>query len=136
MAISRCLGKNLDRYEELYKRINQCPGERRQRLAPVGRSIGSALPPCWASMLWSSARLKAWRADYIAEFAFDNAVFFLSGVGRFASEMQLWSTDEYHMAELDPSFAGTSSIMPRKNPDALERARLAAAGAMGPWWRS
>ena len=70
--------------------------------------------------------------DHIAEFAFDNAVF-LSGVGRLASEIQLWSTDEYRMAELDPSFAGTSSIMPqKKNPDSLERARLAAAGAMGP----
>jgi argininosuccinate lyase len=25
VAISECLGKNLDRDEELYKRINQCP---------------------------------------------------------------------------------------------------------------
>jgi argininosuccinate lyase len=25
MAISECLSKNIDRYEELYKRIHQCP---------------------------------------------------------------------------------------------------------------
>ena len=133
MAISECLGKNIDRYEELYTRINQCPLGAAAAAGtgwPINRQRTAALLGFDALVVCTIEGVAGW--DHIAEFAFDNAVF-LSGVGRLASEMQLWSTDEYHMAELDPSFAGTSSIMPqKKNPDALERTRLAAAGAMGP----
>ena len=133
MAISECLGKHLDRYEALYTRLNQCPLGAAATAGtgwPINRQRTAALLGFEALVVSTIEAVAGW--DHIAEFAFDNALV-LSGVGRLASEMQLWSTDEYRMAELDPSFAGTSSIMPqKKNPDALERARLAAAGAMGP----
>lgn len=56
----------------------------------------------------------------------------MSDLSRLASEVQLWSTDEYNVAELDNSFAGISSMMPqKKNPDALERTRKASALTAG-----
>ncbi|MCG8544907.1 MAG: argininosuccinate lyase [Alphaproteobacteria bacterium] len=133
MAISECLGKDIDRYEQLYDRVNQCPLGAAATAGtgwPINRNRTAELLGFDSLVVCTIEGVAGW--DHIAEFAFDNAVF-LSGVGRLASEIQLWSTDEYRMAELDPSFAGTSSIMPqKKNPDSLERARLAAAGAMGP----
>ena len=133
MAIAECLGKNIDRYEELYKRINQCPLGAAATAGtgwPINRKRTAELLGFESLVICTIEGVAGW--DHIAEFAFDNAVF-MSGVGRLASEIQLWSTDEYQMAELDPSFAGTSSIMPqKKNPEPLERTRLAAAGAMGP----
>jgi argininosuccinate lyase len=133
MAISECLGKNIDRYEALYERINQCPLGA-AATAGTGWSINrqrtAELLGFDSLVICTIEGVAGW--DHIAEFAFDNAIL-MSGVSRLASEIQLWSTDEYQMAELDPSFAGTSSIMPqKKNPDALERTRLAAAGAVGP----
>jgi argininosuccinate lyase len=69
--------------------------------------------------------------DHIAEFAADNAIY-LSGLGRLASEIQLWSTDEYRSAELDSAYAGISSIMPqKKNPDSLEHSRHVVANSVG-----
>ena len=133
MAIAECLGKNIDRYKELYKRINQCPLGAAATAGtgwPINRKRTAELLGFESLVICTIEGVAGW--DHIAEFAFDNAVF-MSGVGRLASEIQLWSTDEYQMAELDPSFAGTSSVMPqKKNPEPLERTRLAAAGAMGP----
>ncbi|MET4140294.1 argininosuccinate lyase [Pedobacter sp. UYP1] len=56
----------------------------------------------------------------------------MSDLSRLASELQLWSTDEYNSVELDNSYAGISSMMPqKKNPDALEKTRKAAAITTG-----
>lgn len=133
MAISENLGKALDRFRELYPRVNQCPLGAAATAGtgwPLDRDRTAALLGFDGLVVNSIEGVAGW--DHVAEFAFDNALF-LSALSRLASEIQLWSSDEYQMAELDASFAGTSSIMPqKKNPDSLERSRKAAFAAMGP----
>lgn len=133
MAISESLGKSIDRYEQLYGRMNLNPlgaaasaGSGwpldRQRTAHLLGFDGLVVNTIEATAGW----------DHIAEFAADNAIY-MSMLSRLASEIQLWSSDEYRSAELDGAFAGTSSIMPqKKNPDSLERTRQIAAATMGP----
>lgn len=132
MAISESLGKSIDRYEQLYVRINQSPLGAAASAGtswPLDRARTAALLGFDGLVTDTIEGTAGW--DHIAEFASDNAIY-LSGLSRLASEIQLWSTDEYRSAELDPAFAGTSSIMPqKKNPDSLERTRQVAANAVG-----
>lgn len=131
-AIDESLAKCLVRYLQLYERIDQCP-------LGSGASGGTS----WALDRYRVADLLGFNQlvvntiegaagwDHIAEFAADNAIF-MSDLSRLASELQLWSTDEYNSVELDNSYAGISSMMPqKKNPDALERTRKAAAITTG-----
>ncbi|MCW3466099.1 argininosuccinate lyase [Chitinophaga nivalis] len=131
-AIDESFGKSLDRYIELYERINQSPlgsGATGGTSWPLDRKRVAGLLGFDKLVVNTIEGVAGW--DHIAEFAFDNAVY-LSAVSRYASEIQLWSTDEYQMAELDNAYAGISSMMPqKKNPDALERSRKAAANATG-----
>jgi len=134
MAYSEGLGKSIERYEQMYARINQCPLGAAATAGtgwPLDRPRTSGLLGFDALVVNTIEGVAGW--DHIAEFAANNAIY-MSSLSRLASEIQLWSTDEYRVAELDPSFAGTSSIMPqKKNPDSLERTRQAAAAAMGPF---
>jgi argininosuccinate lyase len=131
-AIDESLSKNLARYQQLYERMDQCP-------LGAGASGGTS----WALNRYRVAHLLGFGQlvvntiegvagwDHIAEFAADNAIF-MSDLSRLASELQLWSTDEYNSVELDNSYAGISSMMPqKKNPDALERTRKASAITTG-----
>ncbi|KIO78677.1 hypothetical protein TH53_01915 [Pedobacter lusitanus] len=132
-AIDESLAKSLERYIQLYDRIDQSP-------LGSGASGGTGWPLDRyrvADLLGFNRQLvvntiegvAGW--DHIAEFAADNAIF-MSDLSRLASELQLWSTDEYNSVEMDNSYAGISSMMPqKKNPDALERTRKASALTMG-----
>ena len=132
MAISESLGKSIDRCEELYARMNQHPLGAAASAStgwPLDRARTAAFFGFDGLVVDTIEGTAGW--DHIAEFASDNAIY-LSGLSRLASEMQLWGTDKYRSAELDPAFAGTSSIMPqKKNPDSLERTRAIAANAVG-----
>lgn len=132
MAISESLGKSIDRYEQLYARMNQSPLGAAASAGtgwPVDRERTAALLGFDGLVVDTIEGTAGW--DHIAEFAADNAIY-LSGLGRLASEIQLWTTDEYRSAELDPAFAGISSIMPqKKNPDSLERTRQVVANSVG-----
>ncbi|HBO3964237.1 TPA: argininosuccinate lyase [Pseudomonas aeruginosa] len=132
MGISESFGKSIERYEQLHRRLNQ---------SPLGAA--AAAGTSWPLDRYRTAKLLGFDGlvintvegtagwDHIAEFATDNAIY-LSTLGRVASEIQLWTSDEYESAELDDAFAGTSSIMPqKKNPDSLERTRQIAANAVG-----
>lgn len=132
MAISESLGKSIDRYEELQVRTNQSPLGAAASAGtgwPLDRRRTAELLGFDDLVVNTIEGTAGW--DHIAEFASDNAIY-LSGLSRLASEIQLWSSDEYRSAELDPAFAGISSIMPqKKNPDSLERSRQAAANSVG-----
>ena len=132
MAISESLGKCIDRYEELYPRLNQSPLGAAASAGtswPLDRERTAALLGFDGLVVDTIEGTAGW--DHIAEFASDNAIY-LSGLSRLGSEIQLWTSDEYRSAALDPAFAGTSSIMPQKlNPDSIERSRAIAAGAVG-----
>lgn len=131
-AIDESLAKSLQRYFQLYERIDQSS-------LGSGASGGTS----WNLNRYRVADLLGFNQlvvntiegvagwDHITEFASDNAIF-MSDLSRLASELQLWSTDEYNSAELDNSYAGISSMMPqKKNPDALERTRKAASITIG-----
>ena len=132
-AIAESLGKHIARYEGLYLRLNQSPLGAAAAAGtgwPLDRERSARLLGFDALVVNTIEATAGW--DHIAEFAADNAIY-LSTLGRLASEIQLWSSDEFGMAELDGAFAGTSSIMPqKKNPDSLERTRQIAAAAVGP----
>jgi len=52
--------------------------------------------------------------------------------GRLASELVLWTTQEYNFATLPDEWASTSSIMPqKKNPDVLELVRARGGAVLG-----
>ena len=132
MGISESLGKSIQRYEELYVRMNQTPLGSAAAAGtswPLNRERTADLLGFDGLVVNTVEGTAGW--DHIAELASDNAIY-LSGLGRLASEIQLWTTDEYRSAELDGAFAGTSSIMPqKKNPDSLERTRQIAANSVG-----
>jgi argininosuccinate lyase len=132
MAISESLGKSIDRYEQLYVRMNQNPLGAAASAGtgwPLDRERTAALLGFDGLVVDTIEGTAGW--DHIAEFASDNAIY-LSGLSRLGSEIQLWSSDEYRSAELDPAFAGTSSIMPQKrNPDSIERSRAIASNSVG-----
>jgi argininosuccinate lyase len=46
--------------------------------------------------------------------------------------LEIWSSDEFAIVDLDEAYAGTSSIMPqKKNPSSLEMVKRSAAEAIG-----
>jgi len=69
--------------------------------------------------------------DYVVEFASAIAIY-MSDLSRLAEDLQIWSSDEFAMIDLDEAYAGTSSIMPqKKNPSCLEMVKLFAAESIG-----
>ncbi|SDV46434.1 argininosuccinate lyase [Chitinasiproducens palmae] len=132
MAVSESLGKSIDRYEQLYQRVNQSPLGAAASAGtgwPLNRERTAGLLGFDGLVVNTIEGTAGW--DHIAEFASDNAIY-LSGLGRLGSEIQLWTTDEYRSAELDSAYAGISSIMPqKKNPDSIERSRQIAANSVG-----
>lgn len=131
-AIDESLQKSLDRYVSLYDRLDECPlgaGASGGTSWPINRLRVSQLLGFGKVVNNTIEGVAGW--DHITEFASANAIY-MSTLSRYASEVQLWSTDEYRSVELDNAFAGISSMMPqKKNPDALERTRKAAANTTG-----
>jgi argininosuccinate lyase len=69
--------------------------------------------------------------DYLLEGVSASAVL-LVGLGRFAQDLLLWSTEEFGYLRLGDGFVQSSSIMPQKrNPVALEHARSIGSKALG-----
>lgn len=56
----------------------------------------------------------------------------VSHLSRYATDLILWSTDEFGFVEIDDKYTTGSSIMPqKKNPDSLELIRGKAASSIG-----
>jgi len=69
--------------------------------------------------------------DYFMEFTAALTIH-MTNLSRIAQDVQLWSTDEYSMIDLDEAYAGTSSIMPqKKNPLVLEQVKSYASECTG-----
>jgi argininosuccinate lyase len=69
--------------------------------------------------------------DYVIEFT-SAIMIHMSNLSRLAEDIQIWSSDEFGMIDLDESYAGTSSIMPqKKNPSSLEMIKGLAAESIG-----
>ena len=69
--------------------------------------------------------------DYFMEFSATLAIH-MTNLSRLAQDIQVWSTDEYMMIDLDEAYAGTSSIMPqKKNPLVLEQVKSYTSECLG-----
>ncbi|MEE9217490.1 MAG: argininosuccinate lyase [Acidobacteriota bacterium] len=69
--------------------------------------------------------------DFVLEVASALAIL-LNRLSRVASDLILWSTQEFGFVEIDASLVTGSSLMPQKrNPDALELVRARAGRAVG-----
>ncbi|MBN2335360.1 argininosuccinate lyase [Candidatus Bathyarchaeota archaeon] len=69
--------------------------------------------------------------DYFMEFSAALAIH-MSNLSRLAEDLQIWSSDEHRLVDLDEAYAGTSSIMPqKKNPLILEQVKSYAAESIG-----
>jgi argininosuccinate lyase len=69
--------------------------------------------------------------DYLLESA-SAAMVLVTGMGRFVQDLLLWSTAEFDYIRLGDGFVQGSSIMPQKrNPVALEHARVIGSKAVG-----
>ena len=69
--------------------------------------------------------------DYVIELASAMAIH-MTQIGRLAEDLQIWSSDEYNMIDLDEAYAGTSSIMPqKKNPLEFEYIKSYSAESIG-----
>jgi argininosuccinate lyase len=69
--------------------------------------------------------------DYVIELASAISIH-LTQIGRLAEDLQIWSSDEYNMIDIDESYAGTSSIMPqKKNPLEFEYIKSYSAESIG-----
>ncbi|WP_394824995.1 argininosuccinate lyase [Pendulispora albinea] len=132
MAHAESVGKSIQRYEDLYKRLNLSPLGSAATAGtgfPLNRSRTAELLGFDGLVTNSIEGVAGW--DHVAELAAANSIY-MSSLARLASEIQNWQTDEFNDVELDDGFAGTSSIMPqKKNPDSLEYIKLASAETMG-----
>jgi len=69
--------------------------------------------------------------DYVIELASAIAIH-LTQIGRLSEDLQIWSSDEYNMIDIDEAYAGTSSIMPqKKNPLEFEYIKSYSAESIG-----
>jgi argininosuccinate lyase len=69
--------------------------------------------------------------DYVIELASAIAIH-MTQIGRLAEDLQIWSSDEYNMIDIDEAYAGTSSIMPqKKNPLEFEYIKSYSAESIG-----
>ena len=125
-------GRSIGRLEDVYGRTN---------LNPLGAAALAGTS--WALNRFRTTELLGFDAllensqdgvaavDYFMEFA-SAIVIHMSNLSRLAEDLQVWSTDEYALVDLDEAYAGTSSIMPqKKNPAILESVKSYAAESIG-----
>lgn len=125
-------GRAVGRLEDVYRRTNLSP-------------LGSA---AFAGTSWPIDRYRTMELlgfdglvensqdavaslDYVMELSAALAIH-MTNLSRLAQDVQLWSTDEYGMIDLDEAYSGTSSIMPqKKNPLVLEQVKSYASECVG-----
>lgn len=132
LAHVEAAGRTVQRLEDAYRRTNLCP-------------MGAA---AFAGTSWKIDRHRTMELlgfdglvensqdavasiDYFMELSAALTIH-MTNLSRLAQDIQLWSTDEYAMIDLDEAYAGTSSIMPqKKNPLVLEQVKSYASECIG-----
>jgi argininosuccinate lyase len=132
LAHVEAAGKSVQRFEDLYRRVNLSTmgaGATAGTGWPIKRERTAELLGFDGLVVNTVEGVGSW--DYVAELAAAMSIH-MSNLSRLATELQIWSSDEFATIDLDESFAGTSSIMPqKKNPSALEGVRNNASQALG-----
>ncbi|MEM0899465.1 MAG: argininosuccinate lyase [Pseudomonadota bacterium] len=132
LAYAEMLGRDLSRFEDALRRINECPLGA-AALAGTGFPIdrhqtAEALgfrEPTRNSLDTVSDR------DFALEFL-SIASITATHLSRLAEEIVIWSTPQFNFVRLSDAFSTGSSIMPqKKNPDAAELMRAKVARITG-----
>lgn len=72
-----------------------------------------------------------YRRDHLAEYA-SVASILANNLGRLATDLDIWYSEEFDMIDLPGDYCGSSSIMPqKKNPYPLEKCRAVAGESIG-----
>ncbi len=127
------LARDLERLRDLYPRVNlsalggaanagtSWPIDRRRTAELLGHG-GIVVNSCDAG---------EFARDHIEEVTAVLAIL-TANLGRFATDLYLWSSFEFGYVEIADGLAGTSSIMPqKKNPHAFERVKSVGGQAAG-----
>lgn len=130
LGMAERLDIDLVRLDTAYAAVNLCP------LGTVGGS-GSTWPldrHRVAGLLGFDGIIENARLGRDIQYTGDIAAaasMLMATLNDLATDLQLWSMQEFRLVELDASYCGTSSIFPqKKNPVALEGVRAAAAGSV------
>jgi argininosuccinate lyase len=126
------LGRDLQRLQSAYKRVNFCPlgaGALATTSFPINRKTTAELLG-FDAVLENSIDAVGSR-DFILET--QSALTLLAvNLSRLAEDLIIWSSSEFGTVELPDEFTSTSSIMPqKKNPEVLEVIRARASYALG-----
>jgi argininosuccinate lyase len=132
MAHVEAAGRTVERLEGVYYRAN---------LSPMGAAAFAGTG--WPVNRYRTMELLGFDGlventhdavaaiDYFMELSAALSIH-MSNLSRLAEDIQIWSSDEFKLIELDEAYAGTSSIMPqKKNPLILEQVKSYSAEALG-----
>ncbi|MFH1178843.1 MAG: argininosuccinate lyase [Candidatus Bathyarchaeota archaeon] len=132
MAHVEAAGRTVERLEGIYNRAN---------LSPMGAAAFAGTG--WPVNRYRTMELLGFDGlventhdavaaiDYFMELSAALGIH-MSNLSRLAEDIQIWSSDEFKLIELDEAYAGTSSIMPqKKNPLILEQVKSYSAEALG-----
>ena len=132
LAACEFLDRDAERIQAAYSRVNLCPmGAAAITTSgfPIDRHETARLLGFDGLAENSYGAIAA--IDYITECAAVAAVAMVS-LGKLTQDLLLWSTQEFGYLRLSDAFVQSSSIMPQKrNPVALEHARILASRALG-----
>ena len=126
------LFRDLDRFLEIYQRINQNP----LGAGPVG---GTSLPinrNSTAKMLGFTGIIEnsidaTSSRDFVAEYISSVAIL-MTNLSRISEDFIIWSSSEFSFLEISDMFTSPSSVMPqKKNPDILELTRGKTSQVIG-----
>jgi argininosuccinate lyase len=127
-----CLGRDFQRLEEAYERVNLCPmgaGALATSSFPINRERVAELLG-FNGVLENSIDAVSSR-DFVLETL---AVLAITAVdiSRLVEDLILWGSSDFGLIELPDDFCSTSSIMPqKKNPDVLEVIRARMSQVLG-----
>lgn len=135
LSFASRLQSDFTRCAEVYSRVNLNP------LGAVGLS-GTAWPidrDRTAELLGFDGIVynsKLGREAYYAAEIAASLSFIMSDLNDLATDLHIWSSNEFSLVELDDSYCSTSSIFPqKKNPVTLETIKVAAGPAVA-WFTS
>ncbi len=132
MAHADAAGRTVERLEDVYRRTNLNPLGAAALAGtgwPVNRRRTTEL--LGFSGLCENTIDAVAAHDYVIELASAIAIH-MSDLSRLAEDLQMWSSDDFLLVDLDEAYAGTSSIMPqKKNPSSLEMVKRFTAESIG-----
>lgn len=125
LAYADALLRIVDRLEEVYVRVNQCPlgsGAITGVSWPIDRKLTASLLG-FEGVQENSLDAISSRGEVESEIIFDLCLL-MTVLSRLSEELIWWSTSEFGSVELDEAYTTGSSLMPqKKNPDVAELVR-------------